>query len=619
MKRASFAVAAVLAVTAAACSDSEESTVAPLIPPTPPANPEIVSAGWTFDVLGNDGQIIVTPPTQGYDPAILGDYFGVEAGSPDLSILAGDVVEVLADGSTLAFSGVGDFIPGYRRATFEVAVRNRLAGVNLIAPTFPTPPAGTTGPILFPFETVLINVDNEGVTGGQGDGTIVIVEAPNTGQVAPSVNWDGAPFNFFNDDGCPVDANDCYRYEEFGGSILGGQTSAFQEVGFDLEATVNEFRFRGIIAADLEDATPNTPPTAAFVGEPYAGQVPNDVTVQLDGSDTDQGGGVALIEFDLDSDGVYEVSVPQAGQTASAQAAFTCSTSGSFPIVGRVIDNRGAETVANSSVDCAFPALNASVSIDAPASAQELTTQTIDVVVDNPGIGPVTGIAVEVTLDADGTLVDAGGLTAAGNVLTGTIAQLDGGTSQTYSIQVQLEAASGTPNTTTATIASGDDTDPADNSATAVIEVTPPANVFGVWTDGTAAISSASVGDVIELQICSIGDTQAFQASLSGFSGQASVGGAVDLDTPVGGVGACASAGSDVVTELTPGQLVDPFNFQSFSLSPTPGTGVQGIATISFTVTAAGELAPTLSVSTLQGFTLGALTPVVALPSIQIN
>lgn len=206
------AFAAALALSA--CVEEPTEPSSPLIPPAPPSNPEVLSTAWTMDIFRNEGKILITPPTRGEslneaDLQILADYFGVEPGSPDLSILAGDVIEIIPDPASLQVSDVGEFVPGMVRTTFDVAVRNKLSGVNIITPTFPAPPAGTDGVVLFPFEIVVTETPGGVATDPDGDGTVVVVEQGNFGEVAPSVDWDVEPFNFFNDEACDETSNDC--------------------------------------------------------------------------------------------------------------------------------------------------------------------------------------------------------------------------------------------------------------------------------------------------------------------------------------------------------------------------------------------------------------------------
>ena len=125
-RRGGLLAASLMLVAAGACADSEPA-VGPLLPPTPPDNPEIVSAAWIADVNKITGTVNITPPARGYDPQILADFFGLAPDSPEMSILAGDVVDVLADNTTLNFSPVGQFLPGLIRITFDVAILNKLS------------------------------------------------------------------------------------------------------------------------------------------------------------------------------------------------------------------------------------------------------------------------------------------------------------------------------------------------------------------------------------------------------------------------------------------------------------------------------------------------------------
>jgi hypothetical protein len=615
-------VGALAVLTTVACSD--EQIVQPLLPPEPPANPEIVAAGWTFDVLGDEGKILVTPPSRGYDPALLADYFGVRPGAPDLSLLAGDVVEILADNATLAFSPVGAFAPGQRRVTFDVAVRNKLSGVNLITPTFPAPPASVTGVLLFPFETTLINVANQNVQGGQGDGTYVIIETPNEGLVAPSITWDGAPHNFFNDNvACGPTDNDCYRYEAFP-DVVGGATSPYQTVGFDAEATVQQFRFRGILAADLEDATPNVLPTVAFVGSPYSGTVPNAVTVTANATDLDLGGGVSQVLFDLDNNAVFETTVSASGTTFSAQASFTCSTSGSFTIGARAVDNRGGTSDTTGQVECAFPPANASADLSGPTSVVQGSNFDIVLTVTNTGIAPVTNISVSVALDADATLVSGGGLTTVAGGLSGTIASLAGGASQSYTITQTAETSAQSPNSSSVTIASADDTNAADDTDALSIAVTAAANVVGQWVSSTGSpITSATAGSTVFLQVCTtFGNVSAFQSNLSGYPGTLASANVADFNSVTAGVGVCANAGgTDILDQYTgnPASGGASFNVVNVTIAAAPGTGPQGTAQYQFVAVPAGTISPALIVSVLDDFSFLGVPPVVSIPSLTVN
>ncbi|MEO8295734.1 MAG: hypothetical protein ABI613_09480, partial [Gemmatimonadota bacterium] len=219
---AALAMTVALALGFGACS-SDRGTTGPELPPNPPTNPQFRQAAFILDVNARTGKVSITPPKK--DSTINGSaQRGAGLGGPQRSILAGDVVNLTA--SNFTASALGAFQPGKVRVTFDINITNRLASVDLITPTFPTPPAGTVGVLLFPYENV-VTVTSGGVSTG-GDGTDVIVELPSFGQIAPSSDWDGAPFNFFNDTGCPAGANDCYRYETYAQPLVAGSTSESQ-------------------------------------------------------------------------------------------------------------------------------------------------------------------------------------------------------------------------------------------------------------------------------------------------------------------------------------------------------------------------------------------------------
>ncbi|MGH7575336.1 MAG: PKD domain-containing protein [Longimicrobiales bacterium] len=336
------------ALALSACVEDATEPSSPLIPPEPPANPQLLSTAWTMDVFRNEGRILITPPTSGEslneaDLQILADYFGIEPDGPDLSILAGDVIEIVPDPASLDISDVGEFVPGLVRTTFDVAVRNRLSGVNIITPTFPAPPEGTDGVVLFPFEIVVTETPGGVSVDPESDGTVVVIERENLGQVAPSVDWDVEPFNFFNDAACDETSNDCYRSETFnaGTGIPASQTSEGRTIGFDHDPTVSQFRVRMILAGDLEDAEPgeNVPPIADADG-PYTGVVGD--TIPLDGSgSSDPDGEIVAFDWDLNDDGVFDEGNE-----------FVCSEEGEFPVALQVTDDAGATATDATTVTC---------------------------------------------------------------------------------------------------------------------------------------------------------------------------------------------------------------------------------------------------------------------------
>lgn len=120
---------------------------------------------------------------------------------------------------------------------FDVAISNTLSNVILTKSTVPTPPAGVTGVVLFPFQA-----------------TVTLGPAST---ITPSTDWDGAPFNFFNDVNCTGSPNsDCFRWEEYSAPLAPGATSAARTVGFEINKDVQSFDVVMLVAADLLNVTP---------------------------------------------------------------------------------------------------------------------------------------------------------------------------------------------------------------------------------------------------------------------------------------------------------------------------------------------------------------------------
>lgn len=247
-----------------ACSGGDKQVAGPDLPTEPPLNPAFKKASFIFDVNLRTRQVRVTQD-QGAT-SITGPGFSLSGSGPgpsgpNFSILAGDVVQLST--SNFTASAVGQFTPNKVRVNFDVNITNRLPGIELITPTFPEPPAGVQGILLFPYQIVVTTTT--GGTSVGGDGTDVIVELPNRGNVESSIDWNGtgaagsgAPHNFFNDANCAPGSSDCYRWEGFAVPLAAGGTSEARSVGFDIDPTVSNFRARLIVAADLR-ATGATP------------------------------------------------------------------------------------------------------------------------------------------------------------------------------------------------------------------------------------------------------------------------------------------------------------------------------------------------------------------------
>jgi hypothetical protein len=274
----SATVFAAAAATALGCGSDGQGT-APVLPPNPTPNPQITKAAFLADVNVRTGKITIKAPEVSLNSmggaAIKGPngMSNIVLPDPDFSLVGGDVVDVTT--SNFFASTVGQFQPGKVRVRFDVNLTNKLNGVELLGPTvFPTPPAGTTGPLLFPYAITVATTSGGTSTGGQGNDVIVIL--PSYGLVAPSSDWNGAPFNFFNDTGCPsggTTPSDCFPYEEYAPPISPGATTPANTVGFDLDPTVGQFTAALIVAADLHNA--GAAPTGTIAGTVSSPQLGN--------------------------------------------------------------------------------------------------------------------------------------------------------------------------------------------------------------------------------------------------------------------------------------------------------------------------------------------------------
>jgi len=265
-------VATLAALTFAACSTTEHAT-GPNIPAPPPDNPQLTKASFIFHVNTRSGAIQIESPSGTVNPGPsapagnTGGRFDKGPGGPEMSLIAGDAITLTA--SNFFASTVGQFTAGKVRVRFDLNITNNLSQVELLTPTFPAPPPGVIGVLMFPFATH-VTVTTGGVSVG-GSGDSLIIELPNTGQVAPSTDWDGdgspgagSPFNFFNDTGCPAGSNDCYRYEAFASPIASGATTLARTVGFDIDPTVSNFSAKIIVAANLHNS--GAAPTGTVAG-----------------------------------------------------------------------------------------------------------------------------------------------------------------------------------------------------------------------------------------------------------------------------------------------------------------------------------------------------------------
>lgn len=348
--------------TLGACSHATDATTGPSIPVQPTGNPQLRQAAFIADIDMHTGKIMITAPTGAKIDGPTLSMSGGASGGPQLSILAGDAITLIA--SNYRSSAVGAFTPGKVRVSFDVSILNKLQGYALITPTFPAPPSADVGPVLFPFETNVTTTAGGASVGG--DGTVVIIDLPSYGQVSTSGDWNGdgtaasgAPHNFFNDASCASGENDCYRWEAFGAAIpvpgapagtttkgiASLATSAPHVVGFDVDPTVGQFRARLIIAADLMAATPPVGDLTGNVTSPQRGNL-SGVQVAVSGTSTPQAsngsGNYAFVGLPI---GPKTVSIVASSLPAGCTAPASQSTS----IVG------ASSVTVNFSVTCSVP------------------------------------------------------------------------------------------------------------------------------------------------------------------------------------------------------------------------------------------------------------------------
>ena len=155
---------------------------------------------------------------------------------PSLSLVGAEAVDLVVGACTWAATPN----PRTRRCLLDIALENRLGFTDLVTPTtFPQPPVGTNGVLVFPF-------------------TSASLTASGGGSATATTHWDNAPLNFFNDVGCGKGANDCYRWELFEGPLYAGETSTTRQVGFDVDKSALSATAYIVVAADLRDNPPQT-------------------------------------------------------------------------------------------------------------------------------------------------------------------------------------------------------------------------------------------------------------------------------------------------------------------------------------------------------------------------
>lgn len=340
-----------------ACAGEPGTPAGPQLPSAPSVPPQYRSASFLLKVSPKNRTATIVTSGKSHETPTSGTA-SLGLGRPSLSLLGGDVIE-LTTGNFLA-GALGAATPGKVRISFDVNITNKLNGVRLITPTWPTPPVGQTGVFMFPFEYKVITTAG-GVSVG-GEGNTVIVESPRGGAVSASSDWAGAPHNFFNDVGCSLASNDCFPWESYP-TIESGATSVARSIGFDVDPTVGDFEVKMIIAANLENATQLFGTVAGTVTSPQRGAL-SGATVSIAGGfsgTTNASGAFSVAAVNVGVRTVTVSNLPNgctapaaqsitvnAGATAAANFVVTCSVlSGT---VSGVVSSSLGGTVAGVSV-----------------------------------------------------------------------------------------------------------------------------------------------------------------------------------------------------------------------------------------------------------------------------
>ncbi len=351
--RARHALAALVAMFGIAltgCSTDSPVGAAPELPSAPLIPPQYRGAAWTAQVSTLRKTVRFVPPSttilrpsgqMGVSANVVNEDIIKEAAGAGVvqSLLGPDVLDLVP--SNFVAGALGAVVPNKILITFDVQINNKLNSVDLITPTFPTPPPSATGVLLFPFE-IQVTTTSGGVVQG-GNSNEVVVSSPRFGAVQASSDWGGAPWNFFNDVGCTAGSNDCFPYEEYGPiPALGSSTP--QKVGFLIDPTVGDFTVKMILAGDLRNAggPAQFGSIAGTVTSPQLGNLAN-VTVNVSGGFT--GATAANGSYTISNVGVGSRSVTLANLPAGCVA----------PAAQNVTVTNGATSTANFTVTCQVP------------------------------------------------------------------------------------------------------------------------------------------------------------------------------------------------------------------------------------------------------------------------
>lgn len=364
-----FALVTTLAVVGlGACTDSPQTT-GPVLPGNPPIPPQYRGAAWQFVISPQKKTVRVIPPSS---PSISGSMASASLAAIDnpqgqgplLSLLGEEVVDISVVPNSFLAGPLNNPSPGKRLLSFDIVVNNKLTGADLIAPTFPTPPAGTVGPVLFPFE-ITTTATSGGATGGAGS---IVVVPPRDGAVAVSGEWDGTAHNFFNDAGCGPTSNDCFRWEEFSVVTSNGSSNA-KKVGFEIDASVGDFTVKVILAANLRNAGGGPAQSGTVAGTVTSPQLGNisGATINISGGFSGTTG----------ANGSYSVTGVGVGARTVSVTGLPGSCTAPAPQNVTVVD--GQTATANFSVTCTAP------------------TGTVAGTISSSLGGTISGVAVTVT------------------------------------------------------------------------------------------------------------------------------------------------------------------------------------------------------------------------------
>jgi carboxypeptidase family protein len=333
-------VATTLVAGLGACTDSPQST-GPVLPGNPSIPPQYRGAAWQFVINPQTRTVRVIPPTASTIAGSLASasISALDGNGPSLSLLGEEVVDISVVPNSFVAGPLNNPSPGKRLLSFDIVVNNKMNGADLIAPTFPAPPAGSVGPVLFPFE-ITTTATSGGATGGAGQ---IVVVPPHDGVVMVSPEWDGTPHNFFNDVGCGPTSNDCFRWEEFSVVNAGGSSNS-KKIGFEIDASVGDFVVNVILAANLRNAGGPTQfgTVAGTVTSPQLGNI-SGATVNVSGGFS--GTTAANGSYSIGNVGVGARTVSVTGLPGS------CTP----PASQNVTVTNGGTATANFSVQCTAP------------------------------------------------------------------------------------------------------------------------------------------------------------------------------------------------------------------------------------------------------------------------